>query len=347
MEEKKFNYSIIIPHKNIPKLLQRCLDSIPQRDDLEIIVVDDKSNPDIVDFNNFPGFNRKDTTIVFDKSGKGAGRARNIGLQKAKGKWLLFADADDYFNYCINNILDEYVNKEEDVIYFDSSSQDCDLYTNSNRSTYTHQMIQLYHKDSKQGEFQLRYYMGMPVCKLTKHSLINKYNIHFDETPINNDTTFSYTIGLFAKSIAVDERAIYCITVRKNSISYILSDEKVLASIEVFARKRRTLLEHGIDIFEGFIPLHMNNALANNRKDIYDKGLTILKKYGFDESLLNKEWWQPPFLDEELNTNSFFLSSAFGREIIETYRVKGVKYRLISLLLQIANTVKSHVKYIF
>ena len=38
-------FSIIIPHKNIPSLLQRCLDSIPKRDDVQIIVVDDNSNP--------------------------------------------------------------------------------------------------------------------------------------------------------------------------------------------------------------------------------------------------------------------------------------------------------------
>ena len=37
------NYSIIIPHKNIPNLLQRCLDSIPNREDVQIIVVDDNS----------------------------------------------------------------------------------------------------------------------------------------------------------------------------------------------------------------------------------------------------------------------------------------------------------------
>ena len=50
------NYSIIIPHKNIPQLLKRCLDSIPQRDDVQIIVVDDNSSSDIVDFANFPGY---------------------------------------------------------------------------------------------------------------------------------------------------------------------------------------------------------------------------------------------------------------------------------------------------
>ena len=38
------SYSIIIPHKNTPSLLQRCLDSIPQRSDIEIIIVDDNSD---------------------------------------------------------------------------------------------------------------------------------------------------------------------------------------------------------------------------------------------------------------------------------------------------------------
>ncbi len=56
--EKEIVYSIIIPHKNIPLLLQRCLDSIPQREDIQIIVVDDNSSSDIVDFSNFPGRNK-------------------------------------------------------------------------------------------------------------------------------------------------------------------------------------------------------------------------------------------------------------------------------------------------
>ena len=38
------NFSIIVPHKDIPFLLEDCLLSIPQRDDVQIIVVDDNSN---------------------------------------------------------------------------------------------------------------------------------------------------------------------------------------------------------------------------------------------------------------------------------------------------------------
>ena len=59
------NYSIIIPHKNIPNLLQRCLDSIPNREDVQIIVVDDNSDPNIVDFDKFPGLNRSHFEVNF------------------------------------------------------------------------------------------------------------------------------------------------------------------------------------------------------------------------------------------------------------------------------------------
>lgn len=74
------NYSIIIPHKNSTKLLQRCLDSIPFRDDLEVIIVDDNSDPEVVDFDNFPGKERPNTIIIFSKEGGRQGRVRNIAL---------------------------------------------------------------------------------------------------------------------------------------------------------------------------------------------------------------------------------------------------------------------------
>ena len=93
-----YTYTIIIPHKNAPLLLQRCLDSIPFRDDIQIIVVDDDSSSDVVDFMDFPGSSREDVEIIFTKEGKGAGYARNCGLLHARGKWLLFADADDFFS---------------------------------------------------------------------------------------------------------------------------------------------------------------------------------------------------------------------------------------------------------
>ena len=63
------NYSIIIPLRNIPKLLQRSLDYIPYRDDVQIIVVDDNSDPQVVDVDNFPVMNIPIVEVYFTKEG--------------------------------------------------------------------------------------------------------------------------------------------------------------------------------------------------------------------------------------------------------------------------------------
>lgn len=119
-------YSIIIPHKDIPCLLQRCLDSIPSRDDVQIIVADDDSSPDVVDFAHFPGSDRADVEILFTKEGRGAGYARNCGLARAKGRWLVFADADDFFLPGFLNVLDTYRNTDYDLITFRAETVDSD-----------------------------------------------------------------------------------------------------------------------------------------------------------------------------------------------------------------------------
>lgn len=231
------NYSIIIPHCNIPHLLQRCIDSIPVRDDLEIIVVDDNSNPEIVDFDNFPGKNRTDVITIFDKKGGGAGYARNVGVSKARGQWLLFADADDFFNYCLNDALDEYIDYECDIVYFKSSSLDSFSYTNSNRGGIKNKLIDLWEKNPQLASLNLRYLPAEPWGKLIKRSLVLSNSICFDETSAANDLYFSYMTGFYANRISVDMRAIYCVTYREGSISTVLDAKKERERLLVYARR--------------------------------------------------------------------------------------------------------------
>ena len=82
-------YSIIIPHHNQPALLQRLLDSIPMRSDLEIVIVDDNSDTAIVDFSHFPGLDRSDVRVIFDKKGGYGGYARNLALAEGGGNWQM------------------------------------------------------------------------------------------------------------------------------------------------------------------------------------------------------------------------------------------------------------------
>ena len=66
MEKVNILYSIIIPHYNIPELLQRCLNSIPDLPSFQVIIVDDCSDGKIVDFRYFPGMERENVKCIFD-----------------------------------------------------------------------------------------------------------------------------------------------------------------------------------------------------------------------------------------------------------------------------------------
>ena len=90
--------SVIVPVHNAEKYLEQCLESILGQTlgDIEVICVNDRSTDDstvILD-----GFAEKDSRLsVLQSPGLGAGGARNIGLRAAKGKYLSFLDADDFF----------------------------------------------------------------------------------------------------------------------------------------------------------------------------------------------------------------------------------------------------------
>ena len=111
-------FSIIIPHKNSTGLLQYCLSSIPVRDDIQVIVVDDNSDPNKVDFMNFPKWKGGCYECYFTKEGKGAGYARNVGLEHAKGKWVLFVDADDFLVADADDIFESTIGVDADIVFY-------------------------------------------------------------------------------------------------------------------------------------------------------------------------------------------------------------------------------------
>lgn len=215
------SFSVIIPHKNSPQLLQRCLDSIPQYDGLRIIVVDDNSDKNKVDFDKFPGLKRKDVEVVFAKEGKGAGYARNVGLQHARGEWILFADADDYFTESFLLVLNEIDKCQDDVVFFKHlsvSSEDSSKIMN--RCDELNVFVDLFFDNSHDGELYLRRKWCVPWAKAIRKQLIDDNKILFSESRYANDIFFSIQVGLMAKSVNALNYNAYVATVRNGSLSY-------------------------------------------------------------------------------------------------------------------------------
>jgi glycosyltransferase involved in cell wall biosynthesis len=213
-----YNYSVIIPHKNIPDLLQRCLDSIPQRDDLQVIVIDDNSDAKLVDFDNFPGRNRPNTEIIFSKGdkGKGPGYARNVGISKAKSKWIIFSDADDYFIEIFNSLLDKYQESDEDIIFFKCSRQ--------NKNGEIAEEYPLFNDaiDSaiKTGDTDsIVYGVPSPVAKMIRLDFIESHHIRYQEITGGDDILFSIRMAVNQNKIKLCEDKIYCVVDRPGSLT--------------------------------------------------------------------------------------------------------------------------------
>ena len=210
-----YNYSIIIPHKDTPLLLERCLRSIPAWSEIQIIIIDDNSSPGTVDFSHFPGYGRENVEAIFTKEGKGAGYARNTGLSHARGKWIIFADADDFFTDDCFTILNEYMDSHNDVIYFNARFvMSDDISKESKRGTYYNNFF-----NDSDAKNKLRYQSQVPWCKMIRHDFILAHTIQFDETKIANDAYFSCLVGVYAQNAAIDNRAIYYCTESVHSLA--------------------------------------------------------------------------------------------------------------------------------
>ena len=211
----RINYSFIIPHKNTPDLLQKCLDSIPRRDDVQIIVVDDNSDEDKVDFSSFPGLDDPTVEVYLTKEGKGAGYARNVGLKHAVGKWLVFADADDFFTGKINLLLDNNTSSESDVVFFKNISIRIPDGGDSMRGEELNRRVDY---ALQTGDFTLPVLYSCPWQKLFKRDLVLNNGITFNEVRWGNDVVFMGRVAAYAKSFSAVDIAGYCITESDNSI---------------------------------------------------------------------------------------------------------------------------------
>lgn len=110
--------SIIMPAYNAEEFIEQALKSIPIRDDIEIIVVNDGSTDKTAEIAK-----KIDVKLIDRKENLGIGYSRREGLTYAKGEYIMMFDSDD-------NIVQENFNKAldmltgEDIIYYDLKQND-------------------------------------------------------------------------------------------------------------------------------------------------------------------------------------------------------------------------------
>lgn len=111
--------SIVIPIYNVEKYLRECINSVTSQTypNIEIILVDDGSTDNSKAICKEYEQKYSDVKLVIKENG-GLSDARNAGILKSTGQYILFLDADDYWDNS-NFILDlvEYIKKNSNIDY--------------------------------------------------------------------------------------------------------------------------------------------------------------------------------------------------------------------------------------
>lgn len=112
-------FSIVMPNYNKAEYIEESLSSIYSqtldKSEYEIIFIDDGSTDNSLDIVN--KFLNNDNLTILHTDRKGAGGARNIGIDNSKGEYIVFLDSDDYLaNNTVLEKLSSQINNE-DIIF--------------------------------------------------------------------------------------------------------------------------------------------------------------------------------------------------------------------------------------
>lgn len=287
--------SVIIPHYNSVRYLKKLCTTIPNCEEVEIIVVDDKSNIDTDKIRLFgEELSGRNGCLIYNTTdNKGPGICRNIGLDIAKGKWIIFADADDYFT---PNAFKFYLSKIEskaDVIYSYPTSVKIDTTELGNRGYEYKKNIKNYIENpTKENLFYILFRMSGPYLKMIRKSLIDEHEIRFGNTMVAEDVMFSTKVGYYAKNVEICDECTYCLTESPEGTLSMISDTKELCTkVDVFVEWYKFLCE---DKKKGYCPKYYTTFPGGEyvKRTILEKrGLMILVNILRKYRKAGVKWW--------------------------------------------------------
>jgi len=228
---KYIKYSIIIPTFNSSLYIKECINSILQQKHgdffYEIIIIDDCSTDNT---NEIISSLESNTEIKLFKTIKnsGPGIARNIGIKKSTGDWILFLDSDDKLEKNGLSILTEFIklNNSSDVITY-NWDYDINSTAKRNKSGGRYDL----HSFSKTKKDLINDYIslgmdGSAIYTLVSADLLKGNNILF-RAGLHEDVDFIFKVYYLSNKITVLEDLIYIKNNRHDSIVNTISEKHI------------------------------------------------------------------------------------------------------------------------
>lgn len=292
VERGRIKVSVILPVYNCEGYLRQCLDSLVSQTlrDIEIICVNDGSQDKSREI--LSEYAARDGRIlVIDAENGGAGKARNIGMDAACGKYLYFPDSDDWLE---NNALSAAYKIAErdksDIVVFRSIQYDNET-GKTTPCTYSLRLDRLpgfspFSAADIEGSL-FRNIMGWAWDKLYLRSFVASNELRFQEQRTTNDMYFVYASLFKASKISPCNSFLYY---QRRNVSGSLSATRE-KSWECFynalCKLRDELKDMGMSekYMEDFVDYALHSCLWNLNSLSENEGIKLFEK-------LRSEWFK-------------------------------------------------------
>ena len=209
--------SVVSPVYNGAKYLEPFLRSVLQQSfpHFELIMVDDGSTDSSIEI--IKTYQKKDSRIhLIGQNHKGAGSARNFGLSRAKGQYIIFLDCDDWFSEDFFKTMIDRIEADQSDIAI------CEFFIYNQQTGETEQFVipETGNQKIERTNLVFDIFEPNPWTKLYRVSFLKRNQLLFQEIPSCNDWSFGYTSLACAEKISViREPLVYYRTKTNTSIS--------------------------------------------------------------------------------------------------------------------------------
>ena len=289
--------SIIIPCYNAEDSIGKLLESIIKQDfnDYEIIVINDGSKDNTK--KEIEKYLNKTNKIIFiDKENTGVGDTRNVGIKKASGKYITFADSDDYYLDNFFDVIIPYIKKENfELLVFNANVMDCGKYVKNEISDkykngffYENNSIIKYLNSS----FSYRI-SNVPWNKIYVSKIIKDNNILFPNKKRGQDFVFnmSYTSKINKYYYINEKLYVYNKDINMLSTNKFF-DNNINNLLEYFPLFKELCIDNNIDNYERYVGLFYLRKLpgiiineTNNPSK--ENGIVRIKNYLNNKDIKN------------------------------------------------------------
>lgn len=261
--------TIVVPVYNVEPYLKRCVESLVRQEKIvpEILLIDDGSTDRSGKICDECAHNYENVKVVHKKNG-GLSSARNVGIEQAKGQYILFVDSDDYIEENTVSILKQVIEKHDmpDTVVFDGIEDDgCSKRVMRGETSLNGHCV-------SGKEYLLSHYrdrkLSVEACLyLYRKSFLDEHNLRFCTGILHEDVEFTPRALLLAKRVTEIPDRFYHYMVRPDSISTMQNREKNIQDLFQTLKELNTLAENQ----DPELCRWMKNAVLNSYLNmIYD-----------------------------------------------------------------------------